>query len=67
MKIKKTEVVFSDDIEKNIYDLLLLESLNTDEIANKLSLEINVALLKISILELSNLIKKGDSGKYEVV
>jgi predicted transcriptional regulator len=67
VKIKKTEVVFSDDIEKNIYDLLLLESLNTDEIANKLSLEINVALLKISILELSNLIKKGDSGKYEVV
>ncbi|MDR2640157.1 MAG: hypothetical protein LBC61_02210 [Candidatus Peribacteria bacterium] len=57
----KKEVVFNDDLEKNIYNLLLFEPLNADEIGQKLSLDISIVLLKISILELSNLIKKSIS------
>jgi hypothetical protein len=45
----------------------LLEPLNIDEIALKLWLEISFTLLKISILELSNLIRKSETWKYEVV
>lgn len=63
----KKEVVFNDDLEKNIYNLLLFEPLNADEIGQKLSLDISIVLLKISILELSNLIKKSISWNYEII
>lgn len=66
-KIDKKEIVFNDDLEKNIYNLLLFEPLNSDEIAQKLLLDINIILLKISILELSNLVKKSIYWKYEII
>jgi hypothetical protein len=35
-KIAKAKIVFNDEIEEKIYNLLLLEPLNIDEIALKL-------------------------------
>jgi predicted Rossmann fold nucleotide-binding protein DprA/Smf involved in DNA uptake len=58
---------FIDEESKKIYDLLLLESLNVDEISLKLNLNISFVLLKISMLELSSLVRKNDTGKYEVI
>ena len=48
----KKDLKFSDELEKNIYNVLLIESLNIDEIALKLNLDISSILLKITILEL---------------
>jgi hypothetical protein len=35
-KTTKTKIIFNDEIEEKIYNLLLLEALNIDEIASKL-------------------------------
>jgi predicted Rossmann fold nucleotide-binding protein DprA/Smf involved in DNA uptake len=51
-KQEKLGINFSDDIEKSIYNLLLLEPLSIDELKAKLGLDISLVLLKISILEL---------------
>lgn len=56
-----------DEEEKRIYNLLLLEPHNTDELAKKLSIWMSELILKISILELSMLIKKWDNWKYEII
>ncbi|MDD3145338.1 MAG: DNA-processing protein DprA [Candidatus Gracilibacteria bacterium] len=63
----KSKISFNDNIEKLIYDKLLIEPLNIDEIAIKLDLEISLTLLKITILELSGIMKKNESGKYEII
>lgn len=63
----KSKISFNDNIEKLIYDNLLIEPLNIDEIAIKMDLEISLTLLKITILELSWIIKKNESWKYEII
>lgn len=64
---KISKPVFTDEIEKNIYDLLLFDSFNLDEIKNKLSLDISVISFKISILEIYWYIKKTNEWKYEII
>jgi DNA processing protein len=63
----KTKVIINDDIEKEIYDLLLLDSLSIDDIVDKTWCDISTISFKISILEINNLIKKSDSLKYEII
>ncbi len=63
----KKDLKFSDELEKNIYNILLIESLNIDEIAFKINLDISSVLLKITILELWNIIRKNNSWKYEII
>ena len=63
----KKDLKFSDEIEKNIYNVLLIESLNIDEIALKINLDISSILLKITILELWNIIRKNNYWKYEII
>ena len=63
----KKDLKFSDELEKNIYNVLLIESLNIDEIALKLNLDISSILLKITILELWNIIRKNNYWKYEII
>lgn len=63
----KKEIKFNDELEKNIYNLLLEESLNIDKIAEKMKLDIMTISLKISLLELWALIKKSESWKYEII
>ncbi len=59
-------IKFADKIEEEIYNLLLLESLNSDEIANKLDLNISGLAMKLSFMEITGIVKKGLGGKYEV-
>ncbi|MDR0771901.1 MAG: hypothetical protein LBF15_02365 [Candidatus Peribacteria bacterium] len=68
-KENKEKVIpdFIDEESKKIYDLLLLEALNIDEISLKLNLSISFVLLKISMLELSSLVRKNEVGKYEII
>lgn len=66
LNIKK-DLFFWDDIEKQIYNLILMESLNIDEISLKLNLDISILLLKMTILELWNIIRKNNYWKYEII
>lgn len=66
-KKSKNEIIFNDDIEKAIYNLLLINQLNIDEIVFKLNIQTSEVLLKISMMELWNLIKKNISWKYEII
>ena len=63
----KSKISFNDNIEKNIYDKLMIESLNIDEIAIYFDLDISIVLLKITLLELSGIIKKNEIWKYEII
>ncbi|MDD2907404.1 MAG: DNA-processing protein DprA [Candidatus Gracilibacteria bacterium] len=64
---KKPKNTFGDKLEKLVYEKLFIESLNVDELAIKLDLDISIILLKITMLELNNMIKKNESSKYEII
>lgn len=65
-KEEKKLIKFTDALEKSIYDILILEPLNIDEIAEKLDFSFDEILLKLSMMELSGIIKKWDLWKYEI-
>ena len=64
---QKKKVGFTDAIEEEIYNLLLNEPLNMDQISQKLQIDISTTSLKISFMELSLLIRKADNWKYEII
>lgn len=66
-KKNNKEIIISDDIEREIYELLLLEWLSIDNILNKTNYQISIISFKLSMLEINNLIKKSDSWKYEII
>ncbi len=66
-KCIKSQKHFSDDIEKEIYDLLLTRPLTIDELVLHTWFDMQVVLLKIAILELSCLINKNISWKYGII
>lgn len=68
-KSEKTvkQINFSDDLEKNIYNLLIWEALNIDEISEKLDLDVSTVSFKISFMELMWIIKKWDNWKFEII
>jgi len=66
-KTSKKTIVFDDEIESQIYEILSLYSLTNDEIIKKISLEVSLVSLKLSIMELKWLIKKTKFSKYEIV
>lgn len=61
------DIIFSDQIEEMIYNLLLVENLTIDEIKNKLNIDIATLSFKISMLEINNNIKKSYWWKYEII
>lgn len=63
----KKEINFTDELEKNIYNILLLEPLNIDKISEKLTLDISTTSLKISFMELMWIIRKTENWKYEII
>lgn len=66
-KVKiNSKIVFIDEIEKTIYNLLIIESLTVDELMNKFSYDITTLTFKLSMMEINNLIKKWIWWKYEV-
>jgi len=56
----------TDDIEKDIYNFLLSEKLNINELSKKLWMDIMTLGFKLSMLEISWLIKKTLSWDYEI-
>ena len=64
--VKKEKIVLSDEIEQDIYNLLLLEWFTIDELIKKLKLDITAINFKISMLEINGLIKKTLWWKYEI-
>lgn len=60
------KISISDDVEKDIYNILILESLTTDELMIKTGLGITTINFKLSMMEINNLIKKWLWWKYEV-
>jgi len=66
-KTSKKTIVFDNEIESQIYEILSLYSLTNDEIIKKISLEVSLVSLKLSIMELKWLIKKTKFSKYEIV
>ncbi len=66
-KIENTQnIKFADKIEENIYNLLLLESFNSDELSKKLEINISHLTMKLSIMEISWIVKKWLWWKYEI-
>ncbi len=63
---EKKTVEFSDEIEKQIYNYLLLEGFTIDELTKKMKLDISTLSLKLSMLELQWHIKKSLWWKFEV-
>jgi len=62
--IKNTQIKFSDKIEEDIYNMLLLEDLSINELSKKIELDIQTVLFKIWFMEINNYVKKSSWGKY---
>ncbi|MFA5917217.1 MAG: DNA-processing protein DprA [Candidatus Gracilibacteria bacterium] len=58
---------FGNDIEKIIYDILLLESLDADELIQKTTLSLSNISINLSMLEIKGILKKSINGKYEII
>lgn len=65
-KTNDLKLDFSDNIEKNIYDILLLESFDIDELIQKTWFSLKEISTSISMLEIKWIIKKSLSWKYEI-
>ena len=63
----RKKIIFENDIEKEIYNILVLENLTIDELIRKLWLNISTLSFKLSMMEINNLIKKWLWWKYEVI
>ncbi len=61
-----TKKTFNDEIEKEIYNKLLVEDLTINELSTKLWLDIQVILFKIGFMEINNYIKKSNWWKYMI-
>ncbi len=60
------EIKFSDDIEKNIYDILLIEKFTINELKEKINIDISTLSFKLSMMEINKYIKKWLWWKYEL-
>lgn len=63
---ERKEIVFSSHLEKSIYNIISIESLNSNEISKKLDLNINEILKTLSLLEIQWIIKTSIGWKYVI-
>ncbi len=63
---EKKEIIFSSHLEKSIYNIISIESLNSNEISKKLELDINQILKTLSMLEIQWIVKTSIGWKYEI-
>ncbi len=61
---EKIEKKFETEIDKKIYDILVLEWLSIDEICEKLNCDISTISFRTSMMELEWFIKKWSDGKF---
>jgi DNA processing protein len=52
------EIKFDNEVDKKIYDLLLLEALTIDQLIEKLNIDISTLSFRISMMEINQIIKK---------
>lgn len=64
---KNLNIKFTDSLEKNIYDYLLLENLSLNDLSKKLSIDIQTISQKISLLELKWITKRWNLWNYNIV
>lgn len=60
------DIKFNDDIEKSIYNLLLTEKYNINEISKNIWIDVRTLAFKLSMLEIAWTIKKTLSWDYEI-
>ncbi len=60
------KISFQDDVEEKIYNLLLVEKLNINELWKKLSMDVMTLWFKMSMLEVWGFVKKSLSWDYEI-
>ncbi len=63
---EKINVQFDDEIEKSIYNYLLLESLSIDELSKKSNIDTKTISFKLSFMEIKGYVRKISWWKYEV-
>jgi DNA processing protein len=63
----KQKIPLLDTIESQIYQCISWEESDIDSLVRKLNLESRVITMKLSLLELKNIIKKDISWKYVLV
>lgn len=63
---EKKIIKFADNIEKEIYNLLIIETLAIDNLAIKIWLDISSITFKLSMMEINKLIKTWLWWKYEI-
>ncbi|MDD3302499.1 MAG: DNA-processing protein DprA [Candidatus Gracilibacteria bacterium] len=60
------QISFANEVEKIIYNVLLLENLDIDLLLYKTNLSLNDITVNLSMMEIKGIIKKGLNGKYEI-
>lgn len=65
--IQKANIIFEDELEEQIYNYLITESLTIDQLITKLWITSTSISLKLSMLEIKNIIKKSNWWKYELI
>ncbi|MDC0506263.1 DNA-processing protein DprA, partial [Candidatus Gracilibacteria bacterium] len=63
---RNNKIEIKDSIQQTIYDSLLLENMNLDELSRKLNLGINNVSPKVSLMEISGYISRDSDGKYSI-
>lgn len=63
---KKHKIIFNDNIEKIIYEALTLESYTIDELSKKINIDTQTISFKLSMMEITGLLKKIVWWKYEI-
>jgi DNA processing protein len=62
----KIKIKFADTIERDIYNILLLENIAIDELSKKIWLDIATLSFKLSIMEINQVIRKWLWWKYHL-
>lgn len=65
-KKSSEKIKFESEIEQNIYNALLLEALSSDDLAQKLDIDISTLSFTLSMLEIKGLIRKTMWGLFEL-
>ncbi len=60
------KIIFNDKLEEKIYNLLITENFTIDKLSVKIGVNTSLLTQKLSIMEISWIIKKWIWGKYEV-
>ncbi len=61
-----TKIKFDNELDKKIYDILILEALSSNDICKKLNLDISAVSFRLSMMEISWIIKSSLWWKYQI-